>query len=786
MKTLLTCNLSDNTVLAGGDTWQPPIMTFGETLTLALRFARTLNGDTIEPDLNVTALQASLGHIDARPLSGEWALQIGPGAQTLANTTAALGYAASPKELENAINAKTAVTTAYGTASVRFRDGSWYIVFAEATDSVPLQVRDNTLFPLSFGQCNAVEIDGVWHHEVRLIQLPVDSTSSAERILPPPPTVTRVQQGGSSGEIEWNEIQRLFVRPDFRATYYLKKGFARTAHLSRDDGPEEVVSALAAVLGGNFATTLAADFTIDIEFIGEFKGESHDLLEVVAVEPPPGDLTFSLPLNRAALLSWLRNAPTVTLPFEVRLVATEDDATTTLVPVRTSVTIQRPVNWPELEENPNVDWLRPPSPKDYRAFNPETVITGQQFFPAVLGNGLLTEFNVAHGLDTDVVFVWVRENITAGRQLVQGTDFDVEITNENSVKITALGGAPGTNGWLAVVVSAQTVAAFAEGLTLDIDQISGLGERLTAVEDRVEDLETLLPSGTLVRPAVQAQPDEIEIPDSTVIFPNARLPADAKVDGLATAGAKERATFPSAGVRPPGLLPAIHIGATTPISELPTDPVAGTVYLHGGSDPLLIPGGLGRRGSSLKPGEFAAHDGRVWYHVTRGGVSSTSYFPSDFELELVPPITFESDTWRAGQAFTLEFDLAVAMIRASTNAQWMLAIEHGTVPSDLSPTPTTLNLQNVVWNDTPLLAQRLVVSALAQKRHFGCRVMRSNTNEITAEILKQRAWSAAASVPATPQFALRVRLIRFDTENSITGATGYAWAALTEGKANIA
>ena len=149
-------------------------------------------------------------------------------------------------------------------------------------------------------------------------------------------------------------------------------------------------------------------------------------------------MTFSLPLNRAALLVWLNAAPTVTLPLEVTLQVTEDGVTTTIVPIRLEVTIQRPLNWAELEENPNVDWLRPPSPKSYRRFNPETVITGQQYYPEVVGDGVATEFEVSHGLDTAVVFVFVSENFAGGRQLIQGTDFDVSLTNDNLTTVTAL------------------------------------------------------------------------------------------------------------------------------------------------------------------------------------------------------------------------------------------------------------------------------------------------------------------------------------------------------------
>lgn len=871
MKALLTCNISEKTARVGETDWQPPVQTFGETLTLALRLQRTAAGEVIEPDYTVTALQCSLGFVDARPLGGTTALQIGSGAQTADNTTTAFPHNVAPKALQDLINAKTAVVTAYGAATVRQRDGSYYIRFASAAAAVPMQLRDNALFPLCLGQVNAVEIDEVWEHELRLIQLPVDSTTTSERILPPAPTIERIQAGGESGDYKWNEIQRLTVRPDFRATYYLSFGFARTTHLAKEDGPEEVLAALTAAIGvDQFTATLVKDYTIDIEFVGDFAGVAQELLTVTAVEPPPGDLTFSLPLNRAALLVWLRAQELVTLPLEVRLEVTEGDEETTLVPIRTLLTIQRPLNLPELEENPNVDWLRPPSPKNYKLFNPDNVITGQQYYPTEVGDGVATSFVITHGLATTVVRAWVTENTAGGMQLVEGVDYEVEITDANSVTVTALDGAPANDAWLVVVMSAQTVAAFADDLEIEIDQVTGLEDRLAAVETRLEDLETLLPSGNLTRPATSPTPDAIEIPNCFIVYPNSRLAAGfeaASADGLT---GKALLTFPTIEVRPPGLLPALRDTSVTTMSALPGSPTAGAVYQNTGGAAITIPGGLGRRGRSLPINEYAGYDGRVWYHLTRGTTpgSSTSYFPTDFEQEMVPPITFERDTWRAGQVFSMEFELALQMIRASSNAQWTLVIEWGEVPSETDasvtaidlitdngtgthrlvrngtiigtftsvfgtdvitcaghglsngdivqltntggalPAPlaastdyvvrdvttntlklalltTTLNLRGLEWNTTPLLAQRLTVSALKQTRKFGARIMRSTANVMTAEGLKSGSWEAAASTPPTPRFALRVRLVNFDTENSVTAATGYAFAALTSAQATI-
>ena len=154
--------------------------------------------------------------------------------------------------------------------------------------------------------------------------------------------------------------------------------------------------------------------------------------------------------------------------------------------------IARPLLWPDLATLPVTDYLRPPSPKDYVPFSTSTVITGQQYFPAVLGDGAATAFVIDHGLATEAVYVFVRENVDGGRQLVDGTDFAVHITNANSVTVTALTGAPALHAWAAIVMSAQTVAAFAAGLTVTVGQVTGLQTQLDAIGTQVATVLALL------------------------------------------------------------------------------------------------------------------------------------------------------------------------------------------------------------------------------------------------------------------------------------------------------
>ncbi len=772
MKTLLTCNLSTKIALAGNEPWVPPIFTYGESLTLALRFQRNVDGETIEPALDVRGLTAAIGSVDERPVSGEWALQVGAGAQTAGNTTGALQPDCSAAALATAINAKTAIVAAHGTARVRKIEGSWLVAFGTGAVAVPLTVRDNDLSPVSLGRIAAEAIAGEWQHEVRLIQMPLAFTDGSERILPHPPSITRVRAGGSGGGYSWNEIQALYVPPDFRGTYSLKYGFARTGQLSVSDTAETVQAALVAAAGANFTVTNPAPFTAHIEFDGDLAGvPGIALLEVLPLDPPPGDLTFTLALDRGALLARLRAEPLLILPLEVRLrTADEEEVTTEQVAFRLDVLIRRPVIFPALALVPVIDWMRPASPKDYIPRSETTVFVGDKSVAVPVGDGESTGFVIAHTLASDDVLVWVRENVSNGRQLIDGTDFTVRIVSASSVLVTALLGAPALNAWIAYIKTAEPIAAFADGLVISIGQVTGLGDRIGGIEDTLGEILALLPT-TPIGSTTSAQDDtiEIEIPNITDLIP--RHPGEAI----------DLAKLPRAG----GLLPAIHDAAATDVSALPSiSDAAGNVYRNTSGAALLLPGGLGYRSSNVAINGFFGGDSRRIYPLTRQG-STTSYFPRDLERQL---FMFEvnAQMLRSSRTLTLEFKLALQLLNATSRAQYLVVVEHGIAPSQSSPATTAENLQDIVWNATPLLSQRLILGDNKVTHRFGVQVIRAANGVLAANKVLYGFSTAAGAIPASADLALRARLINFDTENSVTNAKGLVFLALLDGKATIA
>ncbi len=776
MKTLLTCNLTTKTASAGEESWAPPPYRFGEQIILALRFTEDRAGVSVEPDLQVAALRAAIGRTDARPESGKFALQFGDGPQTADNTIDPIAWDASPGALQAAIVAKTAITTAYGAPVVTKQDDTWRIVFGAGTTEVPVTGRDNTLFPVSFARIDAYPVDDQWQHFVRLLQAEVAFTSSSERVLPDPPTISAVANGGSEGEFEWNEIQRLQVPPDFRGSYLIRSGTGgRTAELTIEDGTEQIQAALEAVFGaGNVTVTPSVNFSANIEFTGDLAATDMPLMEVQALAPPPGDLTFTLALDRAELAVLLRRVESVTLPLQVWLTLTlDDDTVQDVVAFTTSITILRPLVWPEQATLAPIDWLRPPSPKDYRPFDPDNVITGHRFYSMRIGDGESTSFVIDHGLATDLVHVWVREEFSPGYQLVEGIDFRARIDNASTVTITALVSAPADEAWRVTVVSAQTVGAFAEGLSVAIAQVNGLQDLLDSISGRVTDLEELVPATPLVRETEGASSVKIALPPSQLIFPGVFPPrfnfSDAATNGTGLLSA-------------PMLLPAVHDATVANVSTilsggaLPAAAAhAGQVFVNDTTSALRLPATTARTSTSVAVGNWVASDGRTWYRVEKWRATQ-SYFATEHTRRLFE-VAVNDRMLRAGQTLTLGFDLTLSLLKPNLESvKMLLRLEVGQATAQTSPAPTADNLDAITWVETALLEQPIILTAAAEKHHFGAVIIRDAAGAFTANQIRYGASTAAGVVPPSANFLLRAVLRNLDTPNSVTNPRGFIFA----------
>lgn len=69
----------------------------------------------------------------------------------------------------------------------------------------------------------------------------------------------------------------------------------------------------------------------------------------------------------------------------------------------------------------------------------------------VLGDGVATEFTIAHGLTMHAPPAVVIRETVGGDVLVEGTDYDLEQVDEDTLTVTAIGGAPAAGAWTAAV-----------------------------------------------------------------------------------------------------------------------------------------------------------------------------------------------------------------------------------------------------------------------------------------------------------------------------------------------
>jgi len=502
MRSLIFSNLTTRkpAVDAAGASLTLPVLVAGQQWTTALRFTERVEGTYGEVFPDIHSLRASIGLVDARPVTSTWKLQVGSGASTGANTTVVLDREIAPSDLAKALNDLSGITP--HDFSVEWDNGSYIVRRASGAQFV-LTPRANRLRPVSFVRLREFQQDGEYAFDVRLVRAPLAFTDTAEPMLPAEPYIVTVVDGNTdaSGTYFVNEVQNLILPPDFRGVYYLRRGLLRTSLLSTDDGAEEIKTALDAMLepeGGTVAVTNPQTGTARIEFKGDLSGVNLDPLTVqVTVEgTPPGDWTFTLDLNRSEMWAALRETETVKAVYELEAkvyIDPEDhDAGTRTVKLwKEPVQVTRPVQFEGLAAAQNIDWLRPPSPKTYVPFTLSQVLTGQQqaFVEPAIGDGSATSFTLDHNFSTGVCQVIVIENATG--RVLRDNEYTVHLV-DGDLTVSGFATVPAAGQYTVAVVAVGPESVF-QAHTHTIEQILTLQDTLDDFAVRLGDLEALIP-----------------------------------------------------------------------------------------------------------------------------------------------------------------------------------------------------------------------------------------------------------------------------------------------------
>ncbi len=488
-----------------GDPLAFPSVVAGGTLSYGLRFLEFIENQFVEKDQALAALRVGVGPVDQRPLSGVYRIKIGLGAtQVGVNTTTFLSPASRAVDIAAALNALTGKQSAFVCMDV---GGGVMIRRTDGAEEV-LSVNANRLVPVSFVRFTGVQTDGEWSYELRLVVAPYAFSDSAAQVMPDPPTIRTLVNGGadSSNTVFWNEIQELRIPRLFRGVYQIRYGqYAKTSLLDIDDGAPQIQQAINDMLNlptgrvGSVEVTNPFNDVAHIEFVGDLAGTDVEELEVVVFSAPPGDWTFELPLDRAEMFFALRDQPSITVPFEAEADFYNDpnDPTQGVMTRKlwqTNLTILRPQIMPYMAEAPSVDWLRL-NPPDYVPFTPQQVVTGPQAYQAVFGDGQTRNFVIDHGLNTAALSnLSVRRNTQEWETLTEGVDFTARIEGTNSVALSfGTASVPAPNSMI-VSVQAASSARDWEPHTHTQEQIIGLKDLLDAMLLRIAVLEEMLPS----------------------------------------------------------------------------------------------------------------------------------------------------------------------------------------------------------------------------------------------------------------------------------------------------
>ena len=775
---LATKQMSDS---LGGNRFTIPTHTFGEDITIGIRFAQRDDGIQREVSKTVQELRATIGKVDARPTSGEWGITVDPNGTDIDVTGLAFDVTAATLETD-----LTSASLGLGTVTVEDKNDSFLITFSsEDTVSTvnPVEIEpnaDNSLFPVSFIRHRTFTYNGMWVHEIRLIQAPVASTDQSSRKLPPQPSITTLQDGSTVDGVVVNEIQELYLPPTFRGLYQIQRGSAKTRLFSIADGAAEVEEALnadgLADEGGVFSVENVENDKAQITFGGDMEGTGHDEMSVVVYSAPEGDLTFNLTLDTIELAALLREFEEVTLPFEIEA-DIEDDDDDTIVYTRSlyfdEITIRRELHWEELSTAANIDWLRPPLNEVYGGFDYSAVSNGQLHYSDSYGDGTTSPFNVDHNLNADDVTVLVKK-ISTGELLVLGTDFSVDITNSNTLQVTPIT-TPASNDWRVTILALEQTSSF-DPHTHAISDITGLQTILDDYGTRVAALEALAPSDLRLSLATTtgAYLRESTIPNFSEVFPANTRAGKTRLE----LGSRFSTFDPEILGRGQGrLYGALHKASTTSLDTIDvqvdgvaTLPVASdsyidTVYENDTGDVVTIPGGGGHPSDSLAANEFVSCDGDYWYKVVQyGSASETSYYPVNFERTIFTQgISGEDLISNRKMEVVFDFEVGLVDLPESSMVAY-LVVETGTWTGDSTPATTGGNLQNITWAAAPAHSERLLITDMADRYQVGYRVVRDGST-LTGSALTFGTWKAATE-PSTTDFAVRARLIRWDTENA--------------------
>jgi hypothetical protein len=157
-------------------------------------------------------------------------------------------------------------------------------------------------------------------------------------------------------------------------------------------------------------------------------------------------------------------------------------------------------------------------------------------------------------------------------------------------------------------------------------------------------------------------------------------------------------------------------------------------------------------------------------------VAEVSFYPVQFERTLFT-LSVNEKQLRVGKSLDVNFALELVLVAASTSAQWSVVIELGEAEQATSPANVGANLSQLKWRGIPALEQRLIVTPISTVHRFGLRVDRylsASVEKLRVSRFLYGGTEGGITPPSSANFAVRARLVRFDTEDGETDPRGFA------------
>lgn len=648
----------------GGAEFSFPPTPHNATIRFGLRFSKQQGNRHFATYPTIREIRATVGEVDARPEAGDFSLVVGEDSPVLGtNLTTDLDWDCTAAEIEAALDALSDVTD----CTVVEDDDSFLVTGISDT----IQAQGNTLRPISFVRVHTYTVDGETTHAIRLQRAPLGFTDTFTQIVPNPPTIERLQGGGTSGDIEYPEIQQLNIPLEFAGSFQLRTsdGIQKSALLGVADGPEEIEAAINPSSDGDsigLAVDEDGEFTVTehptepaalIEFGGSMHGVAQDLLTVSVFSAPAGDYWGVLDLDSARTLEALRDRNQIRVPIEILADIEDDDDSEVVyenVPIyRGEITLNEAITHSDLGTASNIDWTEPPARKTYVPVSPDALSSGTRFYDFLVGDGSSTTFAITHSLSSPRCFVHLRENTAGGKELYNGTDYRVDYDDDDQLTITLLGSyassPPATNALSGTVQDLTTTSTWLSH-THTIAEITNLQTTLDAFAADIAALKASAGVGSLSTRSLTYSDIVVRssMTDFSTVYP-LREPIEVETEGDLVSFDLD--TLPSRGG---GLLAAVHDTTAENVSDILSNsrlPRAADTYLNRvftndtGAD-LTVPGAGGRRTRECPAGGFVAcsgdyRTGGVWYVVERfetghAGVTFTADATDD-EITLADP-----------------------------------------------------------------------------------------------------------------------------------------------------